>query len=233
LHTGYQEKFTAAEGNNYEGHYAGHIVYYDWSRRHVTEIQPLQLLLTKTGSGYTGQWTEGNGPATPIGLRSTGGQLLFEPGNGYERTNHYSGRKPERWQFNSAQLALGFGGDSIVLAGAVRFYSADRREPGKPVQVILKKAMSGAGQRGSVAMTLLPNPAGSQASVRFTLQATAHITVSVIAQDGRVLYASDKQKLPSGTYTYPLPIANYMPGSYTVQLMTNGKAAATETLVKQ
>jgi uncharacterized protein len=231
--TGYREKFAPADNNNYEGLYTGHIVYYDWSRKYVSDIQPLQLRLAKTGNGYAGAWQEGEGPATAITLAARGGLLVFDSNCVYERTNHYSGRKPERWQFNSAQLQLGFGADSIVLNGAVQFYSAARREPGKPVQLLLKRAMGGIGE-GLVPLSikLLPNPAKANAAVQFTLPQTAKVMVKLATQDGKLLFVENEKQLPLGTYTYTLPIGAYAKGSYWVQVYLNGRLAATETLVK-
>jgi uncharacterized protein len=231
--TGYQEKFAPANNNNYEGDYTGHIVYYDWSRRYVSDIQPLRISLSKTGSGYAGEWQEGDAPANSIALSAKGGQLVFDSNCAYERINHYSGRKPERWQFNSAQLQLGFSADSIVLNGAVQFYSMGRREPGKPVQVILKRAMGDIGEAlGQLSIKLLPNPATANASVQFTLLQTAKVMVKLATQDGKVLFVENEKKLPVGTYTYTLPIGAYAKGSYWVQVYLNGKSAATQTLVK-
>jgi uncharacterized protein len=231
--TSYQEKFAPSNNNNYEGNYMGHIVYYDWSRRYVSDIQPLRLRLTKTGQGYQGDWQEGEGLTTSIALTTKGGQLVFDSGCAYQRTNHYSGRQPEPWLFNSAQLALGFYADSVVLNGSVQFYSAARREPGKPVQVILKRAMGQTGTTHQLAMRLLPNPTSGQAAVQFTLDASAHVTISITTQDGKLLFTSDKSQLPKGTYTYPLPVAAYKAGSYIVKVTANNSTTATATLVKQ
>jgi uncharacterized protein len=229
---GYREKFAPAEGNDYGGDYAGHIVYYDWSRRHVTDIRPLRLSLHRTGRGYAGQWAESGDSATAIGMRQQGGQLVFDKGNGYERTDHYSGRKPERWLFNSAQLQWGFNGDSVLLTGAVRFYSEGRREPGKPVRVVLKKAIGATGAAHGLAMTLLPNPTKGGASVRITLAAAATVAVTVSAQDGRVLFVGERRTLPPGSYVYALPVEGYAAGTYLVQAMADGQRAATASLVK-
>jgi uncharacterized protein len=232
--TAYKEKFTPAAVNDYGGSYTGWAVYYDWSGKYVSEILPLKVELAKTAAGYTGFWQEGQSQPAPISIQQSGGLLAFNTGCSYQRSNHYSGRQPEQWQFNNARLSLGFSGDSVLLNGYVQFYSAMRMEPCKPLQIILKKAIDQqAAGAGGVPLSLYPNPASSTAQVQFTLAATAKVYVKVMAAGGTVQYTEAERKLPAGTYNYALPVSSFTPGTYMVQLVTNGKPGTAKALIKQ
>ncbi len=230
----YTEKFQADKKNNYEGTYTGVAIYYDWSGRYVSEILPLELDLTRTAESYTGQWREGNSEAADISLTSSGNKFTFSPGSAYTRNNHYSARKPEKWQFNNASLGLAFIGDSIQLSGFVQFYSPNRSEPGKPLQIILKKKtiVATASHKNELEFSLAPNPATSQTSVRFTLQAGATVAIKVYAQSGALVYTESPRKLPAGNYNFTLPVAGFTKGTYTVQLTADNQSG-TRILVRQ
>ena len=228
------ENFKAANTNNYQGVYNGYAIYYDWSGKFVTEIQPLLLDLKKEVNSYIGFWKEGNAEATPIKMNSNNNNFKFNNGCSYTRNNHYSGRKPETWHFNEANLNLAFNNDSILLSGFVQFYSKERREPGKPLQIILKKAIDkNAYQESAVNLSLYPNPATNQTTVQFSLSNASRIVFQVYAQNGTLVYTDKEKLLPPGTYTYNLPIGKLIAGTYNIQLIVDGKAKAAKTLVKQ
>ena len=231
----FKEKFQAASGNNYEGNYTGFAVYYDWSGQYVSEIQPLQLSLEKNGAGYKGQWLEGNSEKTPVDIMVSGNQLAFAANNQYSRTNHYSGRVPEVWQFNAAKLELGFSNDSVQLSGYVHFYSPTRNEPGKPLQIILKKGnvIQQAKQSDVINLDLYPNPAQTQTTTEFTLLKTARVGIRVTSQLGVVVYSESEKLLPAGKYSYSIPLSNLPASVYNVHVLLNGAITATKPLVKQ
>jgi uncharacterized protein len=232
--TSYKEKFTAAASNNYQGSYTGYAVYYDWSGKYVSEILPLQLALTKSGAGYSGFWQEGENLATPIQLQQAANSFMFTDNSAYSRSNHYSGRQPEKWQFNNATLALGFIGDSIQLSGYVQFYSTHRKEPGKPLQVILKKAIDPSSYTGTgPAITVYPNPANATTAIQFTLAKTGRAYIKVTALDGTIMFIEPERKLPAGAYNYHLGLNKYTPGTYLLQLFIDGKPVAENKLIKQ
>jgi uncharacterized protein len=232
--TGYKEKFTAAANNNYQGSYTGYALYYDWSGKYVSNILPLQLVLNKTGAGYSGTWQEGESAATPIHLQQAGNTFSFADNSVYSRSNHYSGRQPEKWQFNNAKLTLGFIGDSIQLSGFVQFYSPTRREPGKPLQIILKKAIDSSNYNAAgAAITIFPNPATATTAIQFTLAKTGRTYIKVTALDGTIMFIEPEKKLPAGCYNYNLALTKYIPGTYLLQLFIDGKPTAAKKLVKQ
>jgi uncharacterized protein len=231
----YKEKFIAANTNNYEGNYTGYVVYYDWSGKYVSEILPLQLTLVKNISGYAGKWQEGENNTTNINLNILNGQCSFSKESNYTRVNHYSGQTPELWQFNNAQLQLGFVGDSTQLSGYVKFYSPKRAEPGKPLQIFLTKVTNkDLMQQANVSeMVLYPNPAQQQTTVQFTLTHTANTNIQIRTQLGSIVYNETSKLLPQGTYNYTLPLANLPAATYNISISVNGKIVATKILVKQ
>jgi uncharacterized protein len=231
----YAEKYEAAVENNYEGDYAGYAVYYDWSGKYVSEIQSLKLSLQKQGKSYKGIWQEGEDNSAAVSLGILGSQFLFAEGSSYTRINHYSNRKPEVWQFNKAQLQLGFVGDSIQLTGFVQFYSSGRKEPGKPLQIFLKKANDKSLMQlaGISKMALFPNPAQGQTILQFTLSHTTRASIQITSQTGTVVYNEAAKMLPAGTYNYSIPLRNLAAAVYNVHITINGKTVASKILVKQ
>jgi uncharacterized protein len=231
----YNEKYRAETENNYEGEYTGYVIYYDWSGKYVSEIQTLTLALQKIGNQYKGVWKEGEDNKAAISLTISGGQFSFDEGSSYKRINHYSGRKPEQWQFNKAQLKLGFADDSIQLTGFVQFYSPGRKEPGKPLQIFLKKAtdISSMKLAGISKMALFPNPAQGQTTLQFTLSQPARTSVQITSQTGAIVYKEAEKLLPAGTYNYAIPLGNLAAAVYNISIAINGKIAATKLLIKQ
>jgi uncharacterized protein len=229
------EKFIAADKNNYEGIYSGYAIYYDWSGKYVTEIEPLLLKLKKENGKYNGIWKEGNYDEVDITMYNTGNSFKFGSDVAYKRNNHYSGRVGEQWNFNSAKLALSFNNDSVQLAGDVQFYSTRRKEPGKPIQIMLKKLIRPIedGDKGVISFMVFPNPAVDYTAVEFALLKTAKISFKIYAQNGTLLYTDNEKLLPEGTYKYNLPTSNLARGTYNVQILVNGKASTTNILVKQ
>ncbi len=231
----YTEKFTAADDNDFTGSYEGYAVYYDWSGRHVSEIVPLRLELEKTAAGYNAVWTEGNIAPANVMIQAKGNQLVFGKNSNYIRKNHYSYDRPEQWQFNDASLRAGYADGFVRLNGYVQFYSSLRREPGKPLEVILKKTITilpgftGAG----VSLLVFPNPAGNHTTVKFVLPQSAGVAIRLSGQDGNVHFTEKPRVLPAGSYTYPLPVAGLPAGIYNVQLIINGNANAITQLIKQ
>jgi uncharacterized protein len=229
------EKFIASDKNNYEGIYNGYAVYYDWSGKFVTEIKPLILKLKKTDGKYICTWKEANYNPVDIKIQNIGNNFKFDVDASYKRNNHYSGRRDEEWNFNSANLALSFNKDSIQLSGNVKFYSKGRNEPGKPIQIILKKLMRPIedDNNESLGFLVFPNPAVDYTTVEFSLLKTAKISFKIYTQNGSLVYTDSEKILPEGTYKYNLPTSNLSNGTYNIQILVNGKASTTNILVKQ
>jgi uncharacterized protein len=229
-----KEKFIAANENNYEGLYVGYAVYYDWSGKFVSEIQPLALKLSKAKGTYNGKWKEGIYEEVDITLTNKGNEFEFSENSAYKRNNHYSARSPETWNFNKANISLSFKNDSIMLSGFVQFYSKERREPGKPLQIILKKGMGDIDtEKEKVNFVIFPNPSLSFTTIEFNLLKTAKVSFKIFAENGVLVYADTEKLLPQGVYKYNLPAANLIAGTYNIQLMVNGKKSTTNILVKQ
>jgi uncharacterized protein len=229
------EKFIASDKNNYEGVYNGYAIYYDWSGKFVTEIEPLILKLKKGEGKYTGIWKEANYDDANIKIQNAGNNFKFDVNASYKRNNHYSGRKDEEWNFNSANLALSFNNDSVQLSGNVQFYSKGRKEPSKPLQIILKKLMRPIEDENNENLSFLvfPNPAVDYTAVEFSLLKTAKISFKIYTQNGSLVYTDNEKLLPEGTYKYNLPTSNLSKGTYNIQILVNGKTSTTNILVKQ
>jgi uncharacterized protein len=230
----YSERYKADNSNNYEGSYQGMAIYYDWSGRYVTEMIPLQLDLSKTADGYSGTWKEGKNEAAPVSMKTVNNKFIFNSGSAYIRQDHYSGRKMEVWHFNQASLDLSFMNDNLQLSGYVQFYSPYRKEPGKPLQIILNRKIETVSTLDLVKseFNLLPNPAISYTAVQFKLSNTATVGINVYSSGGALVYSEQQRILPAGAYRFSLPTNNFSSGAYTVQLVVNKKTQS-KILIKK
>lgn len=227
------ERFHAASSNNYDGVYSGYAIYYDWSGKYISDIQPLTLSLKKDNQYYSGTWKEGNFEIASIKLIVNENHFRFDKKSKYTRTNHYSGREPEIWGFNEANMELAFTNDSIQLSGFVQFYSSFRREPGKPFQIILKKGIEKilfSAER--VQFSLFPNPSTNYTNVHFRLLNSSKVAFQLYTPTGELIYSEHEKILPAGIYNFKLPTNNLTTGTYQVQLLINGKINGSNSLVK-
>ncbi len=232
---GYKEKYIASSDNNYEGNYKGFAIYYDWSGKFVHEIIPLELELKKDGQKYTGTWKEEDRESVKIIAINSNNKFVFNNTTPYLRKDHYSGRSLESWRFRQAKLNLNFVKDSVELNGFIQFYSFKRREPGKPVQIAVKKSMSTDGQasEGFVKLKLFPNPATNNLTVQFSLAVKERVAIRVLSKNGKVLFTEDAKNLPAGTYIYPMQVGNLAAGVYDVQIIRNKAISSTSSFVKE
>ncbi len=230
---GGKEKFNASSTNNYEGVYTGYAIYYDWSGKFVSEIEPLRVELKKTMNEYSGTWKEGEADEANIKMLVNGNSFKFDRRCKYSRINRYGGNKPEIWNFNSANIDLTFNNDSIQLSGYVKFYSTGRKEPGKPLQIILKKSIEETPNTDAVKFSIFPNPATTNIKVEFTIAQAAKIAFRIYTHNGALLYTETEKLLPAGKYNYSLPVNKLVAGTYNIQLLSNGKMSTTNVLVKQ
>ena len=229
-----KESFIASNKNDYQGIYKGYAIYYDWSGKIIVDLKPLTLSLTKTTNKYLGIWKEGDYDEVEIEMSKQANNFNFEQNCTYKRNDRYSARTPETWSFNSAKLDLYFKKDSFLLHGFVQFYSKERREPGRPLQIFLKKSFNDFELLDSkVLFTLYPNPTSSFTIIDFELNKTAKISFKIFTQNGLLVYNDYGKLLPMGSYKCNIPTDNLVAGTYSVQLLVNGKMSTTKILVKQ
>ena len=81
-------------------------------------------------------------------------------------------------------------------------------------------------------MAIYPNPAGDNATVRFTLTEEANVSIVVRDLSGKVILATESGFSGAGTYEKAIELNNVAQGMYTVTLTANG-AQATQKLIKK
>lgn len=230
--TAQKERFISANENNYEGLYTGYAIYYDWSGKFINEILPIKIDFKKVGNTYEGFWEEDN-QINSIKLNQNKNQFIFDRKCSYNKVNHYSGRISEKWYFTKANLDLSFIDDSIQIRGYVNFYSVNRKEPNKPLQIIIKKPLDPVNNYQSViSFSLNPNPASTSTHISFAIEETAKINFVITTVDGKIVYVENDKKLPKGAYTYLLPLSHLISGSYYIQLLVNGQPNNSKILIK-
>jgi len=229
----YQEKMIASGDNDISGTYGGFAVYYDFSGRYVHEVVSLTLTLRKTAEGYQGSWKE-DGDNAVIKGAFNGKSFVFDPGSQYSRSNYYSYRAKERYQFKAAQLAIKYMNDSMYLAGDMQFYSLDRHEPGQPMYISLGKKVEGGGPAGNLELAISPNPTTSEIKATFTLTSASKVYFNITDMNGRpMVNQAGEYLLPAGTYSVPINVQQLANGSYTLRMVTGSGTVQTKIFIKQ
>jgi len=83
-----------------------------------------------------------------------------------------------------------------------------------------------------VIATVSPNPIIDNSIVRYKLNETAQVTISLFTADGKMVKSLVNKKLPAGTYTQNWNGADLKSGSYFIQVNKNGVTKQNIPLVK-
>jgi hypothetical protein len=81
-------------------------------------------------------------------------------------------------------------------------------------------------------MAIYPNPAGDNASVRFTLTEEANVSIVVRDLSGKVVLTTESGFAGAGTYNQAIDLSAIAQGMYTVTLSANG-AQVTQKMIKK
>jgi TPR repeat protein len=231
----YQERLIASPGNDISGTYQGFAVYYDFSGQFVHQVVPLTLSLKKTNGSYQGTWTEQDTLTASIKGDFSGRGFQFDPASQYTRHNYYSYRSAEKYQFQLARLNVNFIGDSVCLAGDMQFYSMDRKEPGQPMYIMLRRKVEveGLASGSDLKLSVTPNPATSEVKATFTLPKATKVNLDIMSMDGKpVLKQAGDAVLPAGTYSVPVNVQQLVNGSYTLRITTATGDVQTKIFIK-
>lgn len=194
------------------GRYAGMLVTYDWSGRHIISERPLTVDMTAHGDTLGGKWCHGGDTVRFEAVASPGGRLRFTRGAVRQR-ERYTDEGKVLYRFKYADLAVSGG----CLAGPLRLYSVTYQEPERPMYVCMRKvstAMS-ADSTGASRLAAYPNPFSGQVTVEIDLpEAVAGATVAMFSQSGMNVYSAKLGSLQAGKQTFtvapPVPDGVYV-----------------------
>ena len=225
----------AGRTGSLEGAYAGYVVRYDWSRKHVISLTPLRAVLHKQGDELTGSWQEAD-QTTPIQASYGGGDLQFK-NTSYLKKWHYTLRTPaEPWQFTDAGLQLLQTNDSVYLTGDLSLYSPVRKEPASPMYVYLSRVATAADKdelRTESTVATWPNPFKDRVQVKFSVNGNQAVVISLVSMSGDVVSVQALGRYGAGTYTQWIDVpASVASGAYIVKVNT-GTSGGNALVVKQ
>lgn len=220
------------------GAYSGYLIKYDWSGQHVIETRKLALSLEGDARGLSGTWVENDSLTLAVKATMDNRNLVFSDMQ-YRKTDHYSPRKSIPYRFNTGNLELTHSGDSVYLSGNITQYSPQRKEPSKPLFVVLvrkattAKAQDPADETNITAknLTATPNPFTGSFTLTYSLKHEAEVRLQLADMNGKVVYANQPAKLPAGDYSLPVTVS--LPaGAYVVSLYYDNQVKSS-IIVKQ
>lgn len=222
---------------NIAGEYSGYIIRYDWSGQHMIGKSRLKLVLSDSGNILSGIWTEDDASSASLSAKLTDNALVFN-NTSYERRDHYNQQKPVGFEFRDASIQIVKTSDSILLAGNIKLWSTEMKEPEKPIFISLARDIRTMDSSKSLFATTAPdsvitgflaypNPFENSFQVRFTTlkQTTAVITLTDVLT-GKIVYKQDEKLLAPGEQLSTVP-AYFHSGIYILRLMYGGKVKST------
>jgi hypothetical protein len=234
--------------NKVAGLYAGYIIRYDWSGKHIIGQSKLEVQLHDQDSILIGQWLEDDNLSTSFYARLTDTALVFV-NTEYERIDHYSAKKPAKFKFESSKLQLVKNKNEIQLVGTLQFYSVRQREPEKPVYISLTRVNSNQSNHlaastnsGNVFLDVpkaelvnnivkvYPNPFNDSFQAEFFLENSETVTLSLFSIDGRELHSQTKL-FKAGMQKAEIKV-DVTPGLYVFKVHSKNKSASS-IVIKQ
>ena len=177
----------------------------------------------------------------PVNARLTKNGLVFSNMQ-YAKKDHYSQVSSVLFNFEKANLQLLKYGDSSYLNGNLQLYSPDRKEPEKPVAIVLVQTKSSQNTNtipftnadGSIEkipmLKTYPNPFTDVINIEFALKQSCTVSTQLLTTDGKIIFTTGESQLGKGSYILPLR-PNVPPGIYIVRIIM-GKEVKTTKLVK-
>lgn len=199
------------------GIYNGYIIQYDWSGENVISCKNLELDLRNERERVSGQWIESISDTVMIEGTLRGDSLVFARSE-YKRKDHYSPNTGVRYIFQNASFNLEKFRDSLYLAGDIMMFSPDRKEPSKPLFIVLSKPLL-----QITKLFVTPNPFHDQLNVSFSLAESNDISMQLISMSGEIIYTKILGYLEAGSYQYSLNLGIIAPELYILKLIFNNQ----------
>lgn len=201
------------DGGKMAGQYVGWVVQYDWSGRDVVGAKRLMLTILEDGGAFSGMWVEGTDTAM-VKARINASTIDFS-GTSYKRKDHYSPTSPVAYDFQVASLNMVQQDDSLFLAGSMTMFSPDRREPSKPLFVILSRIVP---KIKNTTLTVGPNPFNTMLNVNIELIEAVAVEVDLISETGTVVYRNLAGMQQPGSYRLILQPGILASGAYFLKI---------------
>jgi len=238
----YSRVIHSMQANAVEGEYKGYLIQYDWSGKFIIEVTKLSLNLAYDNGKLSGLWEEKEkNISIPVNARLTKDGLVFSNMQ-YAKKDHYSQISSILFNFEKASLQLLKYGDSSYLNGNLQLYSPDRKEPEKPIAIVLVQTKSSQNTNnipftnadGSIEkipmLKTYPNPFTDVINIEFALKQSCMVNTQLLTTDDKIVFSTGAASLETGNYILPLR-PNIPPGIYIVRLIM-GKEIKTTKLVK-
>ena len=209
-----------------EGSYSGYLVRFDYSGEYILNGKPLNVNLLLEQGKLAGTWSEEGTDPIKINASLVSNAVVFE-NTQYKKADRFDLQSSLTYQFDNASLQLLKDNDSIYLVGDLNLFVADKKEPEKPLSIILKRVSQNISNNAATVriteagslegVTVFPNPFKNVINIEFTIQKDNEVFTQLYSSDGRMLYTSAVVHLEAGKYVLPLEVS--VPnGSYVVKL---------------
>jgi len=84
---------------------------------------------------------------------------------------------------------------------------------------------------GKESIHIYPNPADTEATVRYTIHQPGKVVVELFDLSGKVLHSAQRNHVTAGTFEAKVPVRNVTPGTYVVLLRTPGGVYPSKVVV--
>lgn len=213
-----------------EGVYSGYILKYDYAGKSIVQASKLELnmLYDSKTQKIQGEWTEDDSLKINLNATLTKDGLQFKE-MAYDKADYWSGKQLIKFDINNASLKRIKNTDGYFLTGNVDMYNSSKKEPEKPLQLVLQRIKKGQNV-GSISfndnnqsLIVFPNPFTDILNIEFSLAKSSNVEARIITVDGKIIYTQAPVKLDVGKYVLPLQ-PNIAAGTYIVQLIIDGKS---------
>jgi len=223
------------------GDYEGYLIQYDWSGKFPVSTKKLRLFLEQTQSEpkLIGKWFEEGADSVSLKVAVQQDSLVFN-GTRYERKDHYSLERGIEYDFQNAALNLVRKEDTVYLAGNIYMFSPDRKEPSKPLFVVLRRTINNQMIEDTLRqletvklINVYPNPFTSYINVEFKVNSATEVGIELYSIGGQRVYTKPSQPLNPGTYKIRIePSRQLTQQTYLVRLVFDDGQEITKVIKK-
>ncbi len=215
------------------GSYSGYILKYDWSGKHVIGISSLRVSLQKgDNKNVNGTWIEDDSIQVKLNGNLTSQGLVFTNVQ-YKKKDHYN-KVAAALSFDHSKLQFFNKYDSTFLAGSLQLFAVEKKEPERPMYIVLVKNNSqkqssstlaqkisingeSAVENSFVSLESFPNPVINTLNLSFTLNNNSNVKVGIYDITGKKVYDGATQYLLKGKQNISLQ-PRILGGIYVVKL---------------
>jgi hypothetical protein len=200
-----------------DGKFQGYVIQYDWSGKNVIDSRKLTLDLKVNSNTISGIWNEEASRELPFMASISKDSIIFY-NTKILRKDHYSADTLLSYEFKNIKLNSFQSSDSVYLIGNTEMFSNLRKEPSKPITVVLSKFQPKNNENIKKSTKVFPNPFTDFTNVEFELLGKENVEIQVVNINGAILISRNSGLLDKGNYAIKLKLSDLVPGSYFIKI---------------